>query len=68
MAEKKPTKLQKKTDKIVASFTSELLGLAREADVDFEYAGNKGGLTEEINRVMKINAGVVNDLLTKTDD
>jgi hypothetical protein len=50
-------------DTAVADFTKNILGLARKAEVDFAYAGNKGDRASEINRVMKINTGVVKDLV-----
>lgn len=55
----------RKADEAVARFTHDILGIARDADVDYAYAGNKGGRSAEITRVMDINASVVKDLLKK---
>lgn len=55
----------KKANDAVARFTHDILGIARDAGVDFAYAGNKGNRAQEINRVMTINSNVVKDLVEK---
>jgi len=52
-------------DSAVADFTKNVLGIANKANVPFEYAGNKGNQSQEINRTMRINTDVVKDLLSK---
>jgi len=52
-----------RVDKVVADFTSGISRLANEADVDFEYAGSGPNKPAEIQRVMQINAEIVNNLL-----
>ena len=56
-----------KVDQIVAGFTRDLLGLARTADVDFDYAGGGEDKKQEVGRVMEINNDVVKALLEKKD-
>lgn len=55
----------KQTDGAVAAFTRRILGIARQNNVDFDYAGRGHSKPAEILRVMKINNRVVSDLLKK---
>jgi len=59
------TNWQKRTDEIVANFTKDLLGLAREGGIDFDTAGVLESRSAEVNRVMEINNDVVKALLAK---
>ncbi len=52
-----------KTDDIVADFTRNILDLARKNGVDFDYVGNKGNRSTEIERTMDVNNKVVKGLL-----
>jgi len=56
---------KKRTDEIVANFTKDLLGLAREGNVDFDTAGVLESRAAEVTRVMEINNDVVKALLEK---
>lgn len=56
---------QRKVDDAVAKFTRDVLGIANDAKVPFDYAGNNGNARQEINRVMKINSETVDRLLKK---
>lgn len=56
-----------RTDAIVANFTRDLLGLAREGKVDFDYVGPKASKKAEIDETMKVNADTVAALLRKKD-
>jgi len=56
---------QKRTDEIVANFTKDLLGLAREGNVDFDTAGVLDSREAEVKKVMEINNDVVKALLEK---
>lgn len=56
---------QKRVDQAVAKFTRDILSIARENKVDFDYVGQRSTAYEEIMESLKVNLQATKDVLNK---